>query len=966
MGGKRNICMGILAHVDAGKTTLSEAILYNAGKLRKLGRVDKRDAFLDTYTLEKERGITIFSKQALFEYNDCAFTLLDTPGHVDFSPEMERALSVLDLCVLVISGPDGIQAHTRTLWKLLKAYDVPTFIFVNKMDRDICNKEEIAESLRQNLDEGCIDISSIILSEKSEDKGKTPEDIFENISFLDEELLASYLEKGMISDSEISDLIGERKLFPVFFGSALKNQGVDSLLTGITKLFPEFNYEDEFAARIFKISRDAGGKRLTYLKITGGSLKIKDKIDYCVLSDEAVNTESGSGAEENNDNEELFETCSEKVNEIRIYDGAGFITADTAFAGMVVAVTGLSRTTPGMSLGAEEMGRESLLTPVLSYRIDERDESKLKAMLPKLKRLEEEEPQLHVIWNREVKELQIRVMGKIQLEILKSRYLELFGEKIEFDKGSILYKETVTAPVLGVGHYEPLRHYAEVQLVIEPERTGYGIGFESVCSVNELERNWQRLIATHVMERQHKGTLTGAPLTDCKITLVAGKSHIKHTEGGDFRQATYRAIRQALMRARATGKMCLLEPYYEMTMEVPLNCIGRAMNDIDMRSGRITGQYENHDTAILTAVAPVSTIQDYAAVLVDYTAGLGTVYNSFYGYGPCHNSEEVQTAFMYDPDGDMRNPSYSVFCAHGAGFSVAWNEVDSYKHIQCDIGFGENSWNLKSKRIVGEKNTEELLEELKGKLSGVNGYREDEIMPKEERFVSVEEVDSIINRASFANRKQTVKNPYRKHKQEASTFKNIKNNENRTNSGGNNERRTGEKSGYPARSGDNLQGKEKYLLVDGYNIIFTWKELAELAKVNIDSARDRLNDILMNYQAFKKCRLIVVYDAYRVSGHPTEYFPLNNIMVVFTKEAETADRFIERFAHDNAKLYDVVVATSDGLEQIIIRGQGAALMTANDLLDDVKHYNENSRDITERKVAKPTTVLRDVLPEIEN
>lgn len=974
MSGKRNICIGIMAHVDAGKTTLSEAILYNAGKLRKLGRVDKRDSFLDTFTLEKERGITIFSKQAVFDYGDCSFSLLDTPGHVDFSPEMERTLSVLDVAVLVISGPDGIQAHTRTLWKLLKTYDVPTFIFVNKMDRDICRKEDIEEDLRKHLDEGCCDITPLIQEiskcndgiENVNDEAK--ECLYESLSLLDEELLSSYLENGTISDDEISDLIGERKLFPVFFGSALKNQGVDTLLKGITEFFPEYEYGSEFGARIFKIARDAGGKRLTYMKLTGGELRVKDKIDYEVFNSALSGNDAGDENSESGGNEEPFEAFSEKINEIRIYDGAGYNATDIASAGMVVAVTGLTRTVPGMSVGTEKMSQESLLTPVLEYKVVETDESKLKSMLPNLRRLEEEEPQLHVIWNKELRELQIRVMGQIQLEILKGRYLELFGENIDFDKGSILYKETVASPVLGVGHYEPLRHYAEAQLVIEPGKVGSGIEFESVCTVNELEKNWQRLIATHVMEKQHKGTLIGAPLTDCRITLVAGRSHIKHTEGGDFRQATYRAIRQALMKARNTGKMLLLEPYYEMTLEIPMNCIGRAMTDIEMRSGKITGQYENHESTILTAIAPVSTVQDYASVVVDYTAGLGSVYNSFYGYGPCHNTEEVQIASMYDPDGDMRNPSYSVFCAHGAGFSVVWNEVDSYKHIQCDINFGEKSWSLKSKRIVGEKNTEELLEELNGELSGINTYRENEgKIPEQERFVSVEEVDSILASATLANKRQGIKNPYRKHKQDINAI---------GRSGGNyaGSGDTGSKHGktesMQALSGkmktsSKLDTKEKYLLVDGYNIIFTWKELADLARDNIDAARDRLNEILMNYQAYKKCRLIVVYDAYRVSGHPTEYFQMNNIMVVFTKEAETADKFIEKFAHDNAKLYDVSVATSDGLEQIIIRGQGASLMTASDLQDDIRYHNENSRDVLEKPVAKPTTVLRDVMPAKE-
>lgn len=933
MTERRNICIGLMAHVDSGKTTLSEAILYNAGKLRKLGRVDKKDAFLDNFAVERERGITVFSKQAVFSFGNTDFTLVDTPGHVDFSPEMERTMSVLDVCVLVVSGPDGIQAHTRTLWKLLKTYDVPTFIFVNKMDRDISDRTAVMRDLKKQFGDGCVDLT------------ESGEKLYEEISMTDEEVLESFLENGVISDDEIRDLIGIRKLFPVYFGSALKNDGVDMLLEGLDRYFPSLLRNEEFGARIYKTGRDSDGKRLTYLKLTGGKISVKDQITYCV-ADDAISDDSGSmtgngqpgtGADLSgaNDVQDYTEnrTLTEKINEIRIYDGAKYITTDTAVQGMLVAVTGLTATRPGMVLGADEALQESVLTPVLEYRVAENDKSRLRAMLPRFRQLEEEEPQLHVYWNSQLKELQVRIMGQVQLEILKSRYKELFGEDISFDRGSILYRETVTEPVLGIGHYEPLRHYAEVQIIVEPAAAGSGVSFESACSVNELEKNWQRLICTHIFERKHKGTMIGAPLDDCRITLVAGRSHIKHTEGGDFRQATYRAVRQALMRARSEGKTRILEPYYDMLIEIPRSMIGRAMTDIEMRFGKITGQYESSsvtasgsadENVILTAYAPVSTVQDYSAVVTDYSGGLGSVYNTFSGYGPCHNEAEVMIKQPYDPENDMRNPSFSVFCAHGSGFAVPWNEVDNFKHISCDISFSESSWSLKSKRIAGEKNTEELLENLNTSLNSaeMKDSREKDL------FVSTEEIDSILAGVLYANRKTSVKNPYRKHKIESSD-------------------RTAGLSTRVTKS-VNAEQKEKYLLVDGYNIIFTWPELAELAKENIDSARDSLNDILMNYQATKKCKLIVVYDAYRVAGHQTECSVLNNICVVFTKEAETADRFIEKFAHDNAKQYDITVATSDGLEQIIIRGQGAALMTAMDLKADVGYHLENTREIAER------------------
>lgn len=905
----KRFVIGILAHVDAGKTTLSDTILYLCKSIRKPGRVDKKDSFLDSYALERERGITIFSKQAVFEYGDVSFTLLDTPGHVDFSAEMERTLAVLDAAVLIISGPEGIQAHTRTLWKLLKSYDIPTFIFVNKMDRNIRGSRDISVELKNGLSGHCVDMTSLF----AEGAPKTEKDaILEEISLCDEELLEHYIETGVIEDDRIGELVTQRDLFPCFYGSALKQEGVLALLEAMKRFLPEIEYGDSLAGRVIKTGRDASGKRVTYLKITGGTLKNRDQIDYI------------------SDGEEI----SEKINEIRVYNGEKYENTDTAVSGMVVGVTGLSEIHAGDTIGDEDPLPEKKLTPVLVYRIAE-EPARLRELLPVFKELEEEEPQLNVHWNEDVKELQISIMGEIQLEILKAKLLERIGDDVAFDKGSIIYKETVSAPVLGVGHYEPLRHYAEAQLIIEPGAPGSGIVFSSEVPKEELETNWQRLIMTHIYEKEHIGCLIGAPIDDVKITLVAGRAHQKHTEGGDFRQATYRAVRQGLMKAYTSGNARILEPYYDFVLELPKEHTGRAMTDIDRKSSRITGHMESEESGmvLLSGTGPVSELSGYSKDVTAYTKGLGSFYTTFAGYHPCHNETEVIKQKAYDPMTDGRNPSYSVFCAHGAGFAVEWNEVDSYKHIDVNVDFGsfDKTTNI-DEAVDSQKRTWSIKEIRINDGSGDDGSKGSGL---NDIILSGEEIDTIINRTYFANKKAEYRNPFRKHK----SISDNKISEGMVLSGN---------QGRPS-SAKPAGKKPEYLLVDGYNIIFAWNELKELAAVNLDAARDSLNDILSNYRAVKNCEIIAVYDAYRVAGHPTEYLKLGNINIVFTKEAETADRFIERFAHENASKYDVTVATSDGLEQIIIRGQGAKLLSARDFKEEVDRTELKIREDITRK-----------------
>lgn len=858
------IVVGILAHVDAGKTTLSEGMLYTSGAIRTMGRVDNRDAFLDTYALERERGITIFSKQAVFPLGTTQVTLLDTPGHVDFSPEMERTLQVLDYAILVISGADGVQGHTRTLWKLLERYQVPAFVFVNKMDQQGTDQSGLMAEIKEKLSDNCTDFGT-------EQKGS----IYESAALCEESLLEQYLEYGEISDDEIARLICERKIFPCYFGSALKMDGVKSLLDGVRNygMCPKFG--TEFGARVFKILRDTQGNRLTYVKITGGALKVRDVLSYL-----PKNAEDGQMAE--------------KVNQIRIYSGEKYETVDMAGAGCVCALTGLTGTYPGQGLGVEKDSPEPVLEPVLTYQMILPEEVHPAAFLPKLRMLEEEDPMLHVLWSEELQEIQVQVMGQVQLEILQRQIKERFDVLVVFGAGKIVYKETIADRVEGVGHFEPLRHYAEVHLILEPGEPGSGMQFLLGCSEEVLDKNWQRLILTHLEERTHRGVLTGSALTDVKITVAGGRAHLKHTEGGDFRQATYRAVRQGLMQAQSV----LLEPYYDFVLEIPSEHVGRAMTDMSQREAETEAPEIEGSHALLKGRGPVSTLWDYAKEVAAYTRGEGSFSCVTGGYGPCHNAREVVDEIGYVPEEDLANPTGSVFCSHGSGFYVEWDKVPEYMHVESvrDTAGG----------ILDE---ESAWQEYQMRCS-----REEE---KSEQWIGVDEVDRILDRTFYANKKEgfTPHKGIAHRKKQKTKQAEI--------------REYGQESAKPAAK------REKYLLVDGYNVIFAWEELNELAKVSIDGARGRLMDILCDYQGVRKCNLIVVFDAYRVKGHPTEISDYHNIHVVYTKEAETADQFIEKFAHENGRKYDVTVATSDGLEQIIIRGQGCGLISAREFEKEV-------------------------------
>ena len=860
---KKRLCIGILAHVDAGKTTLSEAMLYTCGVIRKLGRVDSRDAFLDTYEMERERGITIFSKQAMLRTDDLEISLLDTPGHVDFSAEMERTLQVLDYAILVVSGMDGVQGHTRTLWKLLERYQVPTYLFINKMDQQGTDPAGLMTEIKEKLSDNCTDFGT-------EDKSS----IYESAALCEEALLNQYLEQGEISDRDIARLIVERKIFPCYFGSALKMDGVKSLLDGIRNygMCPKFGIE--LGARVFKILRDTQGSRLTYVKITGGALKVKDVLSYL-----PKNAEDGQ--------------IAEKVNQIRIYSGEKYETVDVAEAGCICALTGLTGTYPGQGLGMEKDSPEPVLEPVLTYQMILPQEVHPAAFLPKLRMLEEEDPMLHVLWSEELQEIQVQVMGQVQLEILQRQIKERFDVLVVFGAGKIVYKETIADRVEGIGHFEPLRHYAEVHLILEPGEPGSGMQFILGCSEEMLDKNWQRLILTHLEERTHRGVLTGSPLTDVKIIVAGGRAHLKHTEGGDFRQATYRAVRQGLMQAQSI----LLEPYYDFVLELPSEHVGRAMTDMSQREAETEAPEIDGNRALLKGRGPVSTLWDYAKEVAAYTRGEGSFSCVTGGYGPCHNAQEIVDEIGYIPEEDMANPTGSVFCSHGSGFYVEWDKVPQYMHVESVMG------------ASGETPDEESVwQEYQMRRS-----REQE---SSEQWIGVDEVDRILDRTFYANRKEG----FTPHKGIAHRKRQTKQAQ---------VREYGQGNAKPAIK------REKYLLVDGYNVIFAWEELNELAKVNIDGARGRLMDILCDYQGIRKCHLIVVFDAYRVKGHPTEISDYHNIHVVYTKEAETADQFIEKFAHENGRKYDVTVATSDGLEQIIIRGQGCGLISAREFEKEV-------------------------------
>ena len=876
---KKHICAGLLAHVDAGKTTLSEGILYQTGTIRKLGRVDNRDAYLDTYALERARGITIFSKQAQLTLGDLEVTLLDTPGHVDFSAEMERTLQVLDCAILVVSGADGVQGHTETLWRLLRRYEIPTFLFVNKMDQSGTDRQLLLEDIRSHLDENCMDFS--LMDEGGE--------ILENLAMCDEQVLEEYLETGRIPEREICRMVRERKVFPCYFGSALKLQGVEELLKGLESWMTPPVYGKEFGAKVYKISRDDQGNRLTHLKITGGTLKVKDVI--------AV-----PGMEE-----------GEKVNQIRVYSGAKAEMVSEAEAGMICAVTGLTQTKPGQGLGAESESELPLLEPVLTYRVNLPEDCDVHKMLQCLRQLEEEEPQLHIVWNETLGEIHVQVMGQVQMEVLKSLAEERFGVDISFDAGNIVYKETIAGPVEGVGHFEPLRHYAEVHLLLEPAEPGSGLQFGTSCSEDVLDRNWQRLILTHLEEKRHVGVLCGGEITDMRITLIAGRAHQKHTEGGDFRQATYRAVRQGLREAGCR----LLEPYYDFRLEVPQENTGRAMADLDRMQGTFEPPVQEGERMILSGSAPVALMRDYQKEVISYTRGRGRLLCTLKGYFPCHNEEEVVADCGYDPEADLENPTGSVFCAHGAGFVVPWYEVKDYMQVESPLKVSE-------KGLEAGENKENSRKPL-GAGAGIAPARNSGGASRS--FGADEkELEAIFTRTYGEKRRRLPGESGPR----LVTFDPKKQGEasygpDRIRSHGN--------PGYMKKQ---QEPEEEYLLVDGYNILYAWEDMRELMQVTLDGARHRLMDILCNYQGYRKCRLIVVFDAYKVPGGVGSAQDYHNIHVVYTKEAETADQYIEKFAHEMGRRYRVTVATSDGLEQLIIRGQGCILMSAADLREDIE------------------------------
>ncbi len=856
-GTNRQLVVGILAHVDAGKTTLSESMLYTGGSIRKLGRVDHQDAFLDTYDLERARGITIFSKQAVFSWKDMDITLLDTPGHVDFSAEMERALQVMDYAVLVISGADGVQGHTVTLWRLLKQYEIPVFLFINKMDQEGTDRKLILEDLKKRLSDGCVDFNGISELENAEDS------CLENLAMCEEGMLEEYLEKGSIEKNSIVQAVRARKVFPCYFGSALRLEGVEEFMEGLRLYTAATDYPHAFGAKVYKIARDEQGNRLTYLKVTGGTLHVKD-----ILPD-----------------------TEEKVNQIRIYSGAKYDAVQSVAAGGVCAVAGPVSTYPGQGIGAEKEQDMFILEPVLTYQIQLPNDCDVHQMLLNLKQLEEEEPQLHIVWEEQLGEIHAQLMGEVQTEILKSIIWERFKVRVEFGEGNIVYKETIEEPAEGVGHFEPLRHYAEVHLLLEPGEQGSGLQFFSTCSEDVLDRNWQRLILTHLEEKEHKGVLTGSAVTDMKITLTAGRAHLKHTEGGDFRQATYRAVRQGLKKA----KSILLEPYYEFRLELPSDNIGRAMSDIQKMYGSFEHSEMDGEMSVLTGKVPVATMRGYQREFISYTGGQGRMFCSLKGYEPCHDQEEMIEAAGYDSEADLENPTGSVFCAHGAGFVVKWNQVEEYMHMESTL-----------KTDAPEQDTFVYIPPVSGSSSRIE--------------LTQEELDGIYRRTPDPVKRRNQNGPVT-----------VKAPDKKLSDGKWEERQK------------NKKNRETYLLVDGYNIIFAWEDLSELAETNIESARDKLMDILCNYQGYKQCTLILVFDAYKVEGNLGEVLKYHNIYVVYTKEAETADQYIEKTVRRMGRGYDVTVATSDALEQVIILGQGAQRMSADGLKEEVELMQKEIR-----------------------
>ena len=880
------LVVGILAHVDAGKTTLSEQILYKCGAIGKVGRVDHQDTFLDTHSLERERGITIFSKQALFSLPDFEVTLLDTPGHVDFSAEMERTLQVLDYAILVINGADGVQSHTRTLWKLLRRYQVPVFLFVNKMDQNGVEKEAILQELKNKLSSDCVDFQ----------QKQDTEEFFEEIAVRDEALMETFLEGEEPKREDVQELILQRKIFPCFFGSALKDFGVEDFLEQMNLFMKEKEYGKEFAARVFKIGRDHQNNRLTYMKITGGSLKVKQMLEGLEWKKE--------------------ESWREKADQIRLYSGTSYEMREEVQAGGVCAITGLSKTYAGEALGAETEDTVAFLEPVLTYRMELEENVNLHQAYEKLQILAQEDPTLHMEWKEKLGEIHVKVMGDIQIEVLKKLIKDRFSMDVEFGSGHIVYKETIENIVEGVGHFEPLRHYAEVHLLLEPLPAGSGLQFDTTCSEDVLDKNWQRLIMTHLMEKQHVGVLTGSVITDMKMTILTGKAHAKHTEGGDFRQATYRAIRQGLRKAKSV----LLEPVYEFTLEVPSNMVGRAMSDVQKMHGEIQiSENQNPgscDMTILEGTCPVITMQEYPREVLAYTKGCGRLECQMKGYEPCHNPEEVMEQIGYDPDRDVEHPCGSVFCSHGAGVTIDWSEVEEHMHLEMVYREEDVSW-------------KEEIQEVKA------------IRREVSRSIGGDEIDAILNRTYGANKKGSDYIAPQ----------------------GWNRGRTKNNAEPVTKVYKGIPKKEAYLLVDGYNIIYAWKELKELAAISLDGARGKLQDILCDYQAMKGCQLMVVFDAYRLQGHPVEVIDYHNIRVVFTKEAETADQYIEKFAVRHAKEYSITVATSDGLEQVIIRGQGCALLSAKDLQEEIERSKGSFKEQYMGQEVRDRILLEEYMPE---
>nr|WP_326127197.1 translation factor GTPase family protein [uncultured Oscillibacter sp.] len=847
----RKLAVGILAHVDAGKTTLSEALLYRGGTIRRLGRVDHRDAFLDTDAMERERGITIFSKQAVLPLETVEITLLDTPGHVDFSAEAERVLRVLDCAVLVISGADGVQAHTRTLWRLLERYGVPVFLFVNKMDLAGADRGALLAELKGKLDGGCVDFSL------------PPEELAEEAAVCDEAVLERYLETGALSDGDVTAMIAGRRLFPCLFGSALKLEGVDELLAALERYAPVPEHPPEFGARVFKIARDGQGARLTYLKVTGGTLRVKDLL---------TNRRPGMAEDR---------VWSEKADQIRIYSGAKFRPVEEAPAGTVAAVTGLSHTRPGDGLGFEEDWAGPALEPVLAYQVILEDGTDPHTALERLRQLEEEDPQLHVAAGGD--EIRVQLMGQVQLEILQRLLRERFGMEVSFGGGAVRYRETIAAPAVGIGHFEPLRHYAEVHLLLEPAAPGSGLAFASACPTDVLDLNWQRLILTHLAEKEHLGVLTGSPITDMKITLLTGRAHEKHTEGGDFRQATYRAVRQGLMGTESV----LLEPWYDFRLELPAAQAGRAISDIQRMNGETAPPETEGEEAVLTGSVPVAALGDYAREVAAYTRGLGRLACAPGGYRPCAEAEAVIAAMNYDPERDVENTPDSVFCAHGGGYTVPWNEVPARAHLDSGL------------RLDPPEETEEPPRPARRGADYAGTIQQDK-----ELQAIFERTYGPVKRRDFLPPKEPRRAPAEEPP----------------------ERRT-----VPEQSG----GPE-YLLVDGYNIIFAWDELKSIARDNLDAARKQLCDLLCNYQGYQKCHVIAVFDAYKVKGGLGSVEKYHNIHVVYTKEAETADAYIERATYEIGKRHRVKVATSDGPEQLIILGHGALRLSASNFHEEME------------------------------